>query len=216
MTDKEQKMKNMERYLRVCTPPKDALRPIAGGRLKGKTDINPQWRIEAMTEEYGQYGVGWYYEVTGREFKEGANGEVAAFVDVLLYVRYGQDWCPPIHGTGGSMFVTNEKNGIYTSDEALKMATTDALSVAMKFLGIGADVYRGFDMNESKYDRYKEPEAPQKEEEGLPYLTEKLIGKGGVNMYQSAEKHMREGGKIEDIEARYRLTKKMKEHLLSL
>ena len=39
------------------------------------------------------------------------------------------------------MFAAKEKNGIYVSDECFKMATTDAISVACKQLGFGADVY---------------------------------------------------------------------------
>ena len=58
------------------------------------------------------------------------------------------EWTEAIEGTGGSSFVANEKNGLYTSDECFKMAYTDALSVACKSLGMGADVYWG----DSKYN----------------------------------------------------------------
>ena len=40
------------------------------------------------------------------------------------------------------------------NDEALKMATTDALSVAMKQLGVAADVY----MNNMDGSKYQKPE----------------------------------------------------------
>ena len=39
----------MEKYNRLATPPADATKAIEAGKLKGKTDINPQWKIEAMT-----------------------------------------------------------------------------------------------------------------------------------------------------------------------
>nr|DAM81950.1 MAG TPA: PROTEIN/RNA Complex, archaeal, ribosomal, 50S, protein.0A [Caudoviricetes sp.] len=39
------------------------------------------------------------------------------------------------------MFCANERNGPNCSDECYKMATTDALSVAAKALGVGADIY---------------------------------------------------------------------------
>lgn len=58
----------------------------------------------------------------------------------------------PICGTGGSMFVAKEKNGPFVSDECYKMATTDAISVSCKQLGIGADVYWNKRQNQ-KYDR---------------------------------------------------------------
>jgi hypothetical protein len=41
------------------------------------------------------------------------------------------------------MLVEQEKNGLHTNDECFKMAVTDALSVAMKSLGMAADVYKG-------------------------------------------------------------------------
>lgn len=41
------------------------------------------------------------------------------------------------------MLITAEKEGLHTNDEAYKMALTDALSVAMKAIGVGADVYLG-------------------------------------------------------------------------
>lgn len=47
------------------------------------------------------------------------------------------------------MFAAKEKAGIHVSDECYKMATTDALSVACKQLGIGADVY--FEKDKTKY-----------------------------------------------------------------
>ena len=41
---------NMELWNALRTPPETALKPITGGRLNGKTDINPQWRYEAMAQ----------------------------------------------------------------------------------------------------------------------------------------------------------------------
>ena len=46
-----------------------------------------------------------------------------------------------LQGTGGSSEVSMESKGAYVSDECYKMALTDALSVAMKALGVAADVY---------------------------------------------------------------------------
>ena len=51
------------------------------------------------------------------------------------------EWSDAIQGTGGSSEVSMESKGAYVSDECYKMALTDALSVAMKALGVAADVY---------------------------------------------------------------------------
>lgn len=144
-------MENRELWDRLRTPPDDALREIRGGRLKGKKDINPVWRMEAMTEAFGTCGIGWRYDVTDIIFRDGSDGQVVCMVRVDLQVRQGEAWSEIIPGVGGSMFIENEKGGLYTNDEALKMAVTDALSVAMKALGVAADVYRGlFDGKHSR------------------------------------------------------------------
>lgn len=145
-----------ETWNKLKSVPDWAKKPIQAGRLKGMTDIKPQWRFEIMTEVFGQVGFGWYYDVTNKWIETGADGNVCAFVDVNLFVKNGEEWSKPIMGTGGSSFVAKESKGMYTSDECYKMALTDALSVAMKALGVGADVYNG---HGGKYDK---PE-PQKE-----------------------------------------------------
>jgi hypothetical protein len=146
-------MQNLEIYNNLRHVPDNAKKPITGGRLKGKTDINPMWRIKALTEQFGACGFGWKYEIVSQKLEEVANGEVAAFVNINLYICKDGKWSEAIPGTGGNMFVAQEKNGMYTSDECFKMALTDALSVACKSLGVGADVY--WEQDKTKYDTPK-------------------------------------------------------------
>ncbi len=145
---------NLSVYERVRAVPEDAKSEIATGRMKGKTSINPMWRIKTLTELFGMCGVGWWYDVT-KMWTELCpdTGEIAAFVNINLYVvdPKTKETSHAIFGTGGSKFVANEKNGKYLSNEAYKMALTDALSVAAKSLGMGADVYWNTDGN--KYDK---------------------------------------------------------------
>lgn len=149
-------MENLAIYNAVRSVPDSAKRRIEAGRLKGKTDINPMWRIKALTETFGPCGFGWKYVITDKRLEQGANGEVAAFLDIDLFVKADGVWSDAIPGTGGSAFVAKEKNGPYTSDECFKMALTDAISVACKALGFGADVY--WEADRSKYDK---PESKQ-------------------------------------------------------
>lgn len=144
-------MDNLTIYNEVRNVPDSATRRIEAGRLKGKTDINPMWRIKALTEKFGPCGFGWKYVITDKRLEQGANGEVAAFLDIDLFVKADGVWSDAIPGTGGSAFVAKEKNGPYTSDECFKMALTDAISVACKALGFGADVY--WEADKSKYDK---------------------------------------------------------------
>ena len=83
--------------------------------------------------------------------ENGGNGVISSFVHINLFVKMNGEWSEAIQGIGGSSFVTNEKNGLYTSDECFKMALTDAISVACKALGIGADVY--WDKDSTKYNQ---------------------------------------------------------------
>jgi len=52
-----------KRYEAVQEPPQNALKTIEFGKLKDKSDINPQWKIEALTGQYGLCGVGWKFEI---------------------------------------------------------------------------------------------------------------------------------------------------------
>lgn len=133
-------MQNMDIYNAYSNVPAAAQKPIAAGRLKGMTDINPMWRIKSLTECFGPCGIGWYYKAT-RKWVEQAGNEAIAFVDIELYIKVDGEWSMPIIGTGGSMMLTQESKGLHASDECYKMATTDAISVACKQLGFGADVY---------------------------------------------------------------------------
>ena len=141
---------NLKVYNNLRSVPKEAQKEIKGGKLKGFTDINPMWRIKALTEQFGPCGIGWKVVVTDKRIVEGAGGEKAAFVDIDLYYKVDGQWSEAVPGTGGSGFVNKEKGGLVTSDECYKMALTDAMSVAMKFLGGGADIY--WQKDRTKYD----------------------------------------------------------------
>lgn len=137
-------MGNMDIYNAVSAVPDSAQKRITGGRLNGMTDINPMWRIRELTELFGPCGIGWKYKIVREWLETASTGEVGAFVDIELQYKItpDADWSEPIPGTGGSKFVAAEKgNNLRASDECYKMAFTDAISVACKALGFGADIY---------------------------------------------------------------------------
>lgn len=167
-------MCNLRIYNAVREVPEEAKKTISGGRLKGKTDINPLWRIKKLTDQFGPCGIGWRteneaYQTHGND----ATGEVA--VVCTLNLRYIDpdtgNWSAPIFGVGGSMLIALE-NGydgdgkkakvLYLNDEAYKMAHTDALSVACKQLGMGASVY--WEADRTKYSALQpdKPDEPEK------------------------------------------------------
>lgn len=133
-------MGNLDYYNKLKAVPQKALRQIQSGRLRGKHDINPMWRIKAMTEQFGVCGIGWKYVIT-KQWTETFGSEVKAYCNIDLFIKVNGEWSDAIQGTGGSSEVSMESKGAYVSDECYKMALTDALSVAMKALGVAADVY---------------------------------------------------------------------------
>lgn len=146
---------NMRYYEQGRMVPKDAQKPFSNGRFSG-TDINPMWRIKKLTEMFGPAGIGWYTEVTRQDYITVDDGNVMVFVDLNLYVKDGDTWSKPIFGTGGNTLKAKGKG----DDDGFKKAYTDAMSIACKALGIGADIWYSADTNAdptSKYsDRYTE------------------------------------------------------------
>ena len=161
----QQDNSNLSIYERVRCVPKEAKKEIEAGRLKGKHDINPMWRIKALTEVFGPAGFGWYTEIIRTWTEASESGEMAVFVDINLFVKKDGEWSRPIFGNGGNKLIANEKkyeNGQqvyipYLDDDAYKKAYTDAISVAAKALGVGADVY--FEKDKGKYASEAKPAA---------------------------------------------------------
>lgn len=144
---------NMRWWEALKQPPADALREIKAGRLKGKSDIDPLWRIEAMTALFGPCGVGWRYTIDRCWREDSGGGVVQCYVQVSIFVRTmipnahvdqpDRYWSDAIPGIGGNHLVQKESAGLHSNDEGYKMALTDALGNAMRNLGVAADVYRG-------------------------------------------------------------------------
>lgn len=155
---------NLRVYEQVRSVPTDAQKPFNNGRFSG-TDINPMWRIKKLTEMFGVCGFGWYYEITSQRLETAVNGDVLCFVDINLYVKVGDEWSKPIVGIGGNKMTTKS----FVSDECFKMSLTDALSVACKALGVGADVY--FAKDKTKYTM-NEPDNRMIDEQQIKMLLE--------------------------------------------
>ena len=155
-------MEAIKIYKKLSQPPKGALREISAGDLKGKTDINPQWRYEAMTETFGLVGLGWKYEIQKLWTEPGAKGETLAFAQVAVFVRDPdtKEWSDPIVGIGGSKLINKFSAGPKSNDEGYKMAVTDAFSTSLKMIGVAADIYAG------RWDGSKYNEEPSNRGEG--------------------------------------------------
>lgn len=181
------KATSMEIYNSLSRPPKDALKQITGGKLNGKTDINPQWRYKAMTEKFGLVGIGWKYEIQKLWTEQGAGGEVLAFAQVAVFVKDGTDWSDPIIGIGGSKLVQIEKGQPVSNDEGFKMAVTDAFSTSLKMIGVAADIYAGL-WDGSKYKNPVELVKEVFDGKEVPPKAPAFIHKGGPDTPEEKER----------------------------
>lgn len=167
---------NMRLYSKYREVPKDAQKTIEGGNLNGFTSINPMWRIQALTEEFGPCGCpaemtkeykGWFPKIEKYNVEPSmSSDEVIASMEIRLYYNDGSGW-RWVPGIGSSKSVKKQKNEFKVNDECYKMALTDAMSVACKFLGFGANIHWA---DGSKYDELPtpEPKAPK------PQLEDKI------------------------------------------
>ena len=173
-----------EKFRLMARPPKEALNTIQFGKLKGKSDINPQWRIEALTEVFGLCGVGWYYEIMAIDYQDvQATGEKMVYVTVGIHVKQEDGtWSAPIIGIGGDFTIIKDKNGIHGNDEAFQMALTDAIGKAAKCVGIANDIYRG------KYDsKYGWRDEHEKEMQKITDKSQKRLDTEENYRYISAD-----------------------------
>lgn len=149
----------MRFYEAMRAVPKEAQKSFDNGKFSG-TDINPMWRIKILTEQFGPCGIGWYTEVVNREMITASDGKtMCAFIGINLFIKIDGEWSKPIYGEGGNTFVAfvrpkQKEPYLSITDEAFKMAYTDAISNAAKALGCGADIW--FEKDRTKYDLQQE------------------------------------------------------------
>lgn len=163
---KQPQNNNLRFYEQLRAVPAGAKKPIVGGRLQGMSNINPMYRFKVMTATFGPCGIGWKYEIV-KQWAETYGVETKAFTNINLYIKVDGEWSEPIPGIGGATLVESGKKGNYVNDEGYKCSLTDALSVAMKALGVAADVYfaEGMAYSDNKYDQqtYSAPQQSQPE-----------------------------------------------------
>lgn len=156
-------MGNLDLYERYAQPPENALKSFNNGKFKG-TDINPMWRIKTLTEEFGPCGIGWYPEIVKLWREDTPDGAATVYCHMHLYIKVDGEWSKPITGIGGNTLHRKTKESSTTSDEAYKMAYTDAMGIACKALGIGANVW----WKEARSKYTANDESPERADEKTP------------------------------------------------
>lgn len=127
---------NMNVWNQVCETPIERTQEFsytAGGRKF--RDVNPQYRVQCLTEQFGPCGQGWGYDILER-WRE--NWGAAECCYVMLRIWYMRDGvrCETGPQIGGTMVQ-------YSPDECWKMSVTDALGKCAALLGVAADIYLG-------------------------------------------------------------------------
>ena len=203
-------MNNLRIWEQVDRPPKDALKTISSGSLKGMTDISPLWRIKKMTEVFGPCGIGWGYVPEKFWSEPGFNQEVLCFCQVKVWYKDKfqtelglEKKTGEVYGVGGSKLLHYFGTQKYhtSNDEGYKMALTDAISVACKSLGVGADIYAG------KWD-------------GLKYIDEpsppKDKPKGNIEKALTAVKAVKSQDELNTVEKRLELSQWTEEEIFKI
>jgi hypothetical protein len=117
-----------------------------GGGFKG-TAIKPMWSYRRMTEEFGPIGQGWGIYEPSFQVVPGTDGETLVYCTVSIWYEKPEQrsW-----GVGGDKVIAKFSSGTKSDDEAFKKAFTDAITNALKMIGVGADVHMGM-FDDSKY-----------------------------------------------------------------
>lgn len=182
----------MELWNKYAEPPPGALKAFDNGNFKG-TDISPMWRIKCLTEEFGPCGIGWYTEIVEHWIDEAWTTDVekciTTHVRIRLYLldKISGEWTKPIEAVGGNTMTQYSRKYKTTraSDEAYKMAYTDAIGGACKLLGIGGKIYweRGY----SKYENdYVDEPAPRQTAKRAPAKAPAPMPEEASPAFQSA------------------------------
>jgi hypothetical protein len=144
-------MSNMRIWDAVSkTDPKHTKGFKRAGGFQG-TAIKPIWLTKRLTEQFGPAGSGW--GMTKPEFQVVTAGdEILVYCTVGLWYTDGAVADNMVYGVGGDKVMGKNKYGPFTNDEAFKASYTDALSNAMKQIGMGADIHMGL-FEDDKYLR---------------------------------------------------------------
>lgn len=194
-------MSNLDLWDKVRRVPEEHLKAFKrGGGFTG-TAIKPMWSVQRMTEEFGPCGTGWGINEPEFRVVPGENKEVMVYCHVSVWHK---DRANIIFGTGGDKVVSHIKaNDKYKTeerwnndDEAFKKAFTDAVTNALKFLGVGADIHMGL-WDGNKYAD-EEPQKPATK------VTPKAVARPEYAKISDGIKQIKETGTTEDLRAWYK------------
>lgn len=132
------------------------------------TSIKPIWSYRKMTEEFGPCGEGWGINEPSFQVVSGSDGEVLVYCTVSIWHGTAEKL---VFGVGGDKAVVKQSSGLRSDDEAFKKAFTDAITNALKMIGVGADVHMGL-FDDDKYVNSMKEEFAEEDESTLRFIEE--------------------------------------------
>lgn len=168
---------NTKLWERHRTPPDDALKKFRRAGGFSGTAIDPMWMIWEATKEWGPMGGRWTVNVKEERIERLADGWILHTCNIILsYPCELMDTKQTAHvvSTGNTWLVWTTSDGKRRyDDEASKKSLTDAISKALSWLGIGADVYMGMHDGNKYQGLFDVEEALQENpEEGIIFGVE--------------------------------------------
>ena len=143
------------------TPDPKHVKGFNRGGFKGSA-TNGTYLAQLATEIFGPNGIGWGLEILNEDYINGepiidkATGQLTShhhIVHVLRchawYVVNGERFFTSPQ-FGQTTFVGENKNGLFTDEEAPKKSMTDAMSKCLSLIGFAADIHLGR-WDDSKY-----------------------------------------------------------------
>jgi hypothetical protein len=144
------------------TDPKHTKGFSRAGGFKG-TAIKPMWAFRRMTEEFGACGIGWGINQPAFQVVPSGDGETLVYCTVSIW-HGSRDQI--VFGVGGDKVVAKRRDGgSFSDDEAFKKSFTDAITNALKLIGVGADVHMGL-FDDSKYVAEVAKEFAEEQDDG--------------------------------------------------
>ena len=178
------------------------------------TAIKPMWAYKRMTEEFGPCGEGWGVSEPSFQVVPGHNGEILVYCTVSIW--HG-DAGRTVFGVGGDKIVSyikaneqyNRPERWENDDEAFKKAFTDAVTNALKLIGVGADVHMGmFDDNKyvnslrNEFADAAKPKPQASKNDRNAVIADTMIEAVGVSQSRGAvtEWQQKQQGKIDELD----------------
>ena len=124
-----------------------------GGGFRG-TSTNAVYLARKATSRWGPIGIGWGVEIIDETVMDGgplSGGVLTKIHKVRVKLWYVEgDQRGEVIQFGQTTFVGENKNGIFTDEEAPKKSLTDGMTKCLSLLGFSADIFMGL-YDDSKY-----------------------------------------------------------------